>query len=199
MRGFQYENLDNTPTVGDRTMTFTARDQGGNESTPAVATISVTATNDAPVVNLDPDNSGGGANDGNFRANFVEGQGAVAITDAADATASSLGENDVTSLTLLAANFVDGADERLVYAGQVLDFDADDSVTVTNVVPGVDLDVSIVVGGTSTDHGDEQRTFAGGVPIPDAALDALLRDIQYDNTSTSPTTSAPPHHHLVRR
>lgn len=49
LRGITYENTSATPTNGDRTFSFVARDAGGTDGPPATSTISVTAVNSAPV------------------------------------------------------------------------------------------------------------------------------------------------------
>jgi VCBS repeat-containing protein len=49
VRGITYNNTSDNPTIGNRTLTFTVYDSINQISTPAVATISIVPTNDAPV------------------------------------------------------------------------------------------------------------------------------------------------------
>ena len=49
VRGITYENADQDPVAGDRTLTVTATDAGGLTSAPAIATITVVPVNDPPV------------------------------------------------------------------------------------------------------------------------------------------------------
>ena len=51
LRGIQYENTSQDPTAGDRVLSFTATDSGGNTTaTPALSTITVVPDNDPPTV-----------------------------------------------------------------------------------------------------------------------------------------------------
>jgi VCBS repeat-containing protein len=49
IHALRYENISNNPTAGDRSFTFVATDSAGASSAAAVATISVSGTNTAPV------------------------------------------------------------------------------------------------------------------------------------------------------
>lgn len=49
VRGITYENTDDTPTTGARTLAFQLTDATGQPSNPAVSTITVVAANDPPV------------------------------------------------------------------------------------------------------------------------------------------------------
>jgi large repetitive protein len=53
LRSITYENTSQSPTAGDRTVTFFLRDTGSLDSNSATATITVVPVNDAPVV-IDP-------------------------------------------------------------------------------------------------------------------------------------------------
>ena len=76
-----------------------------------VATITVKAVNDAPVLDLDADDSSGRAGVG-FATTFTEGGPPVAITDA-DAALSDIDSANLSSLTATIANLRDGAAESL--------------------------------------------------------------------------------------
>jgi VCBS repeat-containing protein len=49
IRGVTYENTSDNPTVGSRTLVFTAIDAGNLSSPPATATITIAGVNDGPV------------------------------------------------------------------------------------------------------------------------------------------------------
>ncbi len=60
LQGIQYNDTSDTPTTSNRTITVAARDGTNVSNTSRTATITVTAVNDAPVVDL---NAGGAGQD----------------------------------------------------------------------------------------------------------------------------------------
>ncbi len=76
VRSVTYENTSQNPTLGARTLTFTAIDLANLSSAPAVATINIIAVNDPPVVDL----NGPGAGTG-FVTTYTENGLGVSIAD----------------------------------------------------------------------------------------------------------------------
>ena len=71
----------------------------------------MTAVNDAPVLDLDANNSSG-ATGANFTASFTEDGGPVAVADA-DAVLADIDSANLTSLTVRITNLLNGASELL--------------------------------------------------------------------------------------
>ncbi|MGF1496158.1 MAG: DUF4347 domain-containing protein [Elainellaceae cyanobacterium] len=102
LRGITYRNTSDNPTVGDRTLVFTATDSSGSTSTPtAVSTIAVVPVNDPPVLDLDGDDST--AADADYRTVFTEGGGGVAIADS-DTTITDADNSTLTGATITLTN-----------------------------------------------------------------------------------------------
>ena len=172
-----YENQSENPTSGDRTIEVTVND-GDTVSVVATSTVSVIPVNDPPVVNLDPNNSGGGANDAGFEATFTEGDTAVGVIDA-DADVSDP-ENNVTQLEIVVNNVNDGGAEIVTLGGQSFALNTDQTVTGVSV-GGSTVDLTYVAAtGTFT-------ISDNGNVIPQADLDALVQGITYQNISEDPT------------
>ena len=70
IRGITYKNTSENPTIGDRTLTFTATDAGGLTSLAAVATITVVPVNDPPAPAAD---ANAVAEDTTLTANVAQG------------------------------------------------------------------------------------------------------------------------------
>ena len=141
--------------------------------------LTVNAVNDAPVVNLDPNNTSGGADDGDYNATFTEGDAPVAIA-AADAILSDVDDTSITALNININSMVpDGAAERVTIGGHQFTYGNAEYVVVA-------------VGGTSfaIDY-DGAESFGvtkdgvGEMPIADA--EALLLSLTYENVSQDPT------------
>ena len=73
LRSIQYSNTSQNPTFGDRTIQFNVNDSMAN-SNQAFATVTVIPINDAPVIDLNGNDTGTG-----FSTSFTENGGAVAI------------------------------------------------------------------------------------------------------------------------
>ena len=107
LRTVRYDNLSNTPNEADRIIEFRASD-GARVSAAATATVSVTAANDAPVVDLN-----GEAEGLDFTAQFTEDGGPVGIVDADALIAMDVDNAELVSATLTVTNPLDGAAESL--------------------------------------------------------------------------------------
>jgi len=148
----------------------------------AVGLVAVN-TNGAPLLNLDPDNSGGGFDNRGYDAFFNTGTGdAVNIADV-DVDIIDLNSPNLTSVTINVSDIVDGDDEVLAIGG--VNFALATGVTATLVTAGgvnflVDYDVSGTPDAFSI-------TVQGGGTAPQAAWEALIASITYDNTSPTAT------------
>jgi VCBS repeat-containing protein len=98
-----YRNTSENPTVtGNREFTLTVTDSGNLASNAATSTISVVAVNDAPVLDLDVDDSST-ATGANYRVNYSIGGTAVELADA-DRLVSDLDNANMASATLVLTN-----------------------------------------------------------------------------------------------
>ncbi|MDR4481114.1 MAG: tandem-95 repeat protein [Nitrospira sp.] len=147
--------------TGADTLTVTSTDTTSASDVDTVA-ITVDPVNDAPVLDLDADNSSG-ATGANFLATFTEGAGAVAIVDA-DATLTDVDDALLSGLTASIDTLYDGASEQLT---------AD--VTGTSIAVAYDANTGVL-------------TLSGSDTV--AHYEQVLRTIRYQNTSDSPTTTS---------
>ncbi|WP_182867604.1 DUF4347 domain-containing protein [Rhodopirellula sp. JC639] len=108
-----YQNTDTTnPTTSARTIRFTINDGDGGTSVAHDATVNVAASNAAPAIDLDTNDSSG-ASGADFAGTFTEGGPAVLIADAADAILTDVDSSNLTQLTVTITNLIDGASETL--------------------------------------------------------------------------------------
>jgi VCBS repeat-containing protein len=128
----------------------------------AVATITVRAVNDAPVLDLDADDSAGRTG-ADFAATFTQGGPAVGIADA-DAALSDIDSATLSSLTIVITNLRDGAAESLT-----ADTTGTSITASYNSATGV-----LTLSGTDTVTHYQQ----------------VLRTIRYRNTAQAPDTTA---------
>ena len=173
LRNITYENVSEDPSTAARTVRFVLTDGDGGTSSAITETINVAAQNDDPAIALPA-----GA------VNYTEGDGAVVID--ATATASDVDSADFDTGTL------------------TVDFTANstanDRLAIQNVGTGVgEIGIS---GANVTYEGTTIGSFAGGTdgstPLvvtlgasADAsAVQALLRNITYENVSEDPSTAA---------
>lgn len=122
-----------------------------------------------------------------FSGIFTEGQDPIPVA-ALSADVDDRAENDIVRLNIVARNITDGAAERLTFHG-------DNMSVVTLPLDGSDNDLhSLTINGTDvvisydpTLSRIDITAPAGGIIAP-SSLDALIRAITYENTSTTPTT-----------
>ncbi|MCP4105010.1 MAG: Cna B-type domain-containing protein [Desulfobacteraceae bacterium] len=181
IQGITYENTSENPTAGARTLTFITND-GDDDSNQPVSTITVTAANDPPDINLDPDNSGGGVDNKNFEATFTQNGLAVYVADV-DAAVTDADDTTMVSLTLTAGSISDGADEVFTIGGTAFPQSTDKAATVT--AGSTSFDIAFT---NSTGIFNISKSGGGEMPVSD--IDALIQDITYENTSSNPTTGA---------
>ncbi|MBC5783734.1 SBBP repeat-containing protein [Ramlibacter sp. USB13] len=162
LRGLQYRNDSDAPTTANRSLTVAASD-GAATSLSRMATVTVSAVNDAPVVDLD-----GGSPAVNVTVAFTE-RTPVAIAPTArlaDADSANL-----VSLTLALGARPDGnAVESLS-----LDAAAAAAASAAGLVFGYAPATGVL-------------TVNGSASV--ATYEAILRGVQYTNTSDRPTTTS---------
>ena len=116
----------------------------------------------------------------NFAATYTEDGPAVSVANSTLADVSDQTENDIVSLSINGANFVDGSNEILTIAGQT-------------VVMNVSATLSVTVGATpltivyNAATQDFAITRTGGGVMAQADLDTLVRGMTYADTSQNPT------------
>ena len=153
-----FDNLTAGQTAFD-TVTYTVGDGNGNQDTATVS-IRIDGVSNAPVVDLDANDSSG-TTGLDYDATFVVGDGPVAIADG-----PSLFDVDGTiqTLTIQITNIQDGADEVLYYIN--------DGVTASVYTPSIGRLVYSNVGASTHAH------FLN-----------LLNSVTYDNVSATPNTT----------
>ena len=97
----QYNNTSQDPDTDDRIINVVVNDGDGN-SNSAVATISISALNDVPALDLDGDDSST-ATGSDFAGSFVEGGGPVSITDT-DVAITDADDTNIESATITLTN-----------------------------------------------------------------------------------------------
>ena len=182
--GIAYENTSDNPSTVDRTLTFTATDAGGLISGPAVATIHVVPVNDPPLLNLDPGNSQGGADNGGIDAGHPVGGAPVLISDA-DVLISDVDSADIALLTINVIGVADGLAEHIHVGGASgVDIALDGATVQTGAV---------TVGGTTfvvaydPASGAITVTNAADLPMSITNTQALIAATTYQDTSPTST------------
>ncbi|MEZ6058705.1 MAG: DUF4347 domain-containing protein, partial [Planctomycetaceae bacterium] len=180
LKAIRFANSSQDPNTTNRNITVKVND-GSLDSNVATATIQVVAVNDPPVLNLDVNNSTGGADDGNYQTTYTENGAAVTVADV-DATAVDA-ESKLASLSFQVSGQVDGATEVISIEGATFPLDANANLT-TATVAGVPFDLTIdYVAGTGTFN----ITRTGGGIITPAQMTLILKAITYQHTSENPT------------
>ena len=167
---FQYSIVDSNPDT-----------LGGAGFDSALVTIVADGSNDPPTVNLDPNNSGGGADDSNFENTFTEELASVTIMDS-DATVFDPDDADFATVTLTIDGLADGSDEILNINSTSFSLDGNSSDTIT--VGSTTFDIDITGGGTIVTLSNSDPNF----DMPRGDLQDLLRSITYRNNSDDPTS-----------
>ena len=180
IRGITYENTDQSPTAGDRTLTFTARDSGSLASIPAVATITVVPVNDTPIVDLNSSATTALADLLDTAVTFTEGDAPLLVAEP-DGDVFDFGEDDLVSLTIVAAGLQDGAFEKIGIAGRTFDLATNSTQTAT--VGGTAVTIAF---DASTGTFTISNTASATTPMAQVDLDTLVRGITYENTDQNP-------------
>jgi len=159
LRTVAYVTTSDDPTAADRTITVVVND-GDDDSGTETVTVQVTPVNDAPVLDLDADDSGGASPD--FAAAFTEGGAAAGVVDA-DATVSDGDNTNLGSLTAtISSNFVAGDTLAAAVGGTSITADYDSGTGV------------LTLSGTDTA----------------ANYQTVLRTLTFESSSEDPTDAA---------
>jgi Big-like domain-containing protein len=150
----------NSNANGADSFVFRVTDLENNTNDDTVA-ITVNPINDAPVVDLDPDNSGGNSPD--FVRGFTEGGGPVAIGDT-DLSASDVDSASLASATVTLTSNPD---------------DAAESLSANTAGTSITATYTMATGVLSLTGVDSVANYQ-----------QVLRSVVYDNTSQNPTTTA---------
>ena len=168
----QYENIAAGASVTE-TFTYTVNDGNGGTDT-ATGSITINGENDLPVADLNGSDGGGI----DFSDTFNEGDSPVSIVDT-DATITDIDSPNYDSLGINLGGFNDGTDELIRING--VQFQSGVSLVQTTTVGSTLFDLDFDGTGFTI-------TRSGGGTIPQADLQALLRLVTYENTSSDPTT-----------
>ncbi|MCA8997201.1 MAG: DUF4347 domain-containing protein, partial [Planctomycetaceae bacterium] len=169
----QYEHTGEDPTVITRSVDFVVRDAGGNSSTVATTTITVTPVNDQAIADLNGTNDSGFG----FAVTFTEGLGAVNVTDI-DATIVDVDNATFQSIGINLFGFLDGTNERITIAGYTFSYSV--SEIVVRTVGSTDFALDFDGTGFTISRN-------GGGTIPLADLQALIQGVTYNHVSSAPT------------
>lgn len=156
----------NANFAGTDTFSYTAHSPLPLNDSPA--TVTITVTDAAPVVDLN-----GSASGIDFNASFTEGGGAVAIVDAANLTVVDSDSANLGSATVTLTNLLDTGAETL-------------GVTCPDASPGCSGAIQladVVYDGTTG-----VLTITRVAPLAD--YQALLRTLEYNDASQNPDTTA---------
>ncbi|MEP0937168.1 MAG: Ig-like domain-containing protein, partial [Cyclobacteriaceae bacterium] len=158
---------------GDATFNWNAHDGTEYALAGAAVNIDITPVNDAPLLTLDADNSGGGTDDDGFNVSYTEGDGVVSVLDAADAAVSDIDDTQMNSLTITVGGLQDGDDEEVIINGVTFTLGSDDTQTTT--VGGTTFQI-VYASGVFT----ITNNAGGDADITD--VNSLLATIQYQHT-----------------
>ncbi|QDT35916.1 cadherin-like domain-containing protein [Stratiformator vulcanicus] len=154
-------NNSDDPSTAVRNVQFRVFDAEGNSSNVVSKTVSVAASNDAPEVDLDANDSNSPGLD--YAADFTHGAGPVAITDV-DALIDDV-DGVIQTLTVEISNLQDGVDEVLGWT-----------------LPGT---IS-----SSYQASLGRVVFTNGGSATNADFEDLLRSLSYDNAASLPDVTA---------
>ncbi|NJR68462.1 MAG: DUF4347 domain-containing protein [Synechococcales cyanobacterium CRU_2_2] len=173
LKAIAFQNTLDNPVGGNRTITVMVKD-GDDNSNIATSTITVTPVNDAPTIDL----NGAAIAGADYSATYIENAAAVAVTNTTAATIADLDDTDINTLTLTVGGLKDGTSEVLSIGGKTIALSG--TVNNTTTVGGTTFSIAAT-------NGVVTLTQSGGVDIPSADLQTLLRSITYQNTKPSPT------------
>nr|MCU0566371.1 DUF4347 domain-containing protein [Oculatellaceae cyanobacterium Prado106] len=166
LRGITYQNNSEDPSGGDRIITVLAND-GNIDSNLATSTITVTAINDAPVLDLDANDSSG-ATTSDYTNRFTRGT-PVTIGDT-DTLITDADDTLIESATIQLTTKPNGASE---------------SLNLTGAAQAAAIAAGITVGVYNPTTGQLQLTGAASL----AAYEMAIAAITYNNTAANPDRS----------
>ncbi|MDE5087209.1 MAG: hypothetical protein O4805_08660, partial [Trichodesmium sp. St16_bin2-tuft] len=159
----QYNNTSGDPNNTARSVTVVVND-GDTDSNTATTTINLTPVNDAPVLDLDVDDSTTTGSD--YTTTFTEEGAAVAIGDV-DVSTTDLDDTNIELATITLTSRPDG--------------DTAESLSVNGALPGA-------ITASSYDSSTGVITLTGSATLSD--YQTAIAQIQYNNTSGDPNTTA---------
>jgi|GEM_PF-6667576 len=174
---------------GLTSFTFQVVDDGGmllgNKDTdlsPNTISLNVTPVNDDPVLSLDPNNSGGGANDNGYAFPYIENSIPITVVDT-DAIFNDVGEGDLITLNIVVADVISNTEESITIAGHVFALNQTVSTAVNATIGGTTVAMTFNAG---------TQTFTivnavSGVVLPPSDLGALIQGMRYEHTGETPT------------
>ena len=170
------EYTPNADYNGTDQLTYEIEDANGDKDT-AILNITVNGVDDPPVIDLN-----GGDAGIDYSTSFLGS--AVNIADT-DATGSDPDGTDIETLTLTIGGVTtDAVDEILTIGGTDFALNANDSATNLSVTGATaTFDVAVTDNGTTF-----TITKNGTGDITENDVNALLREITYQNNATSPTS-----------
>ncbi|MGQ7846585.1 BspA family leucine-rich repeat surface protein, partial [Granulosicoccus sp. 3-233] len=168
LREITFENTSDDPETSNRTISFVVND-GDDDSVSNTLIMRVEAVDDAPLVSVITDSPV-----------WTENGGPVGLFNAASIDPVEAGEQ-ISSLVFTVEDIADGANERLIIDGEVVELT--DGFSVVTAALGYDVAV-VIAGSTAT------VTISAGAGISAFAAQTLVDDAQYNNTSESPGGSS---------
>ncbi|MGB7203985.1 MAG: DUF4347 domain-containing protein, partial [Anderseniella sp.] len=179
-------NPDKTLTVNPNgnlikhdTFTYEVTDPAGQTAVGMVSMF----TDGAPTLNLDPDNSGGGFDNFGFDSYFNPLTGSPVNISDSDVNIEDLDSPNLLSMSIKATGIVNGNSEILSIGGVNFPLATNAAGTVVNV-GGTNFVVAYNQTGTPDIF---TITVQGGGTAPQAAWEALIASITYDNNATTAT------------
>ncbi|MEL6754213.1 MAG: DUF4347 domain-containing protein, partial [Pseudomonadota bacterium] len=133
--------------------------------------------NTAPIVDLNTDATVADTNRDNA-VTFTAGGSAVDVTDAAAGTFDADGDN-YQALTIALGGVTDGAAEQVTIAGQTFALDGATNIQAATI-SGASIELSYIDGSFTVRE-------ASDAALTEAQIEAIVRSVQYDNTSATPT------------
>jgi hypothetical protein len=155
----QYNNASGSPDTTNRVITIVIND-GDTVSNTAKTTITVSAVDSPPVLDLDANDSSS-ATGSNYKTSFTEGGSAIAIGDI-DTVVGDVDSPSITSATLTLTNPLDGALETLAVNGFL-----PSGIIASSYNPATGI-LTLTGSGTAAEY------------------QAAIAQIQYNNTSANP-------------
>ncbi len=180
-------NVDKTLTVNPNgnlikhdTFTYEVTNPAGETAVGMVAMY----TNGAPKLNLDPDNSGGGFDNFGFDAYFDPSTGMPVHISDSDVAIEDLDLPNLVSMSIKGTGIVNGNSEILSIGGANFPLGTNATGTIVSA-GGTNFSVNYNQSGTPDVF---TITVQGGGSAPQAAWEALIASITYDNNAGTPTT-----------
>ncbi len=180
LKTITFDSTDDTPDTTARTINIAVHDGNDGWAGPQTATVSITASNDAPALSLDADDSSG-AGSGNYATTWDEADDPVALVDT-DATVGDPDDSDWGTGTLEAQITANNE------AGDHLKIVQTDRVTLSGTDISVDGAQVAATTAVEVDNGAAMTiTFAAGASDGDVL--AIMHALRYYFDGANPTAN----------